>query len=286
MFKTIALITNYHTDVTADTVNTVVDCLRARNIRVILDEHAADLLPDSELKTAHTEQDLKDCDLAVAIGGDGTMLRAARILANLDIPLLGINRGRLGFLADIPADNVEESLNAILDGDYVEDERFQLHCQVDSGDKTVVESDAFNDVVIQKWNFAKLIEMATYVDGKLVHTQRADGLIVSSPTGSTAYALSGGGPILYPSLNALVLVPICPHTLSNRPLVVDGDSRIEIVIGEPEANHASLTCDGEITSRLTTGDRVIIYKKDRKIRLIHPANHDHFAILRAKLHWG
>ncbi len=286
MFKTIALITNYHTDVTADTVKTVVDCLRTRNIEVILDEHAADLLPDLELKTAHTEQDLKSCDLAIAIGGDGTMLRAARVLANLDIPLLGINRGRLGFLADIPADNVEENLSAILDGDYVEDERFQLHCQVDSGDKTVLESDAFNDVVIQKWNFAKLIEMETYVDGKLVHSQRADGLIVASPTGSTAYALSGGGPILYPSLNALVLVPICPHTLSNRPLVVDGDSRIEIVIGDPEVNHASLTCDGEITSRLSTGDRVIIYKKDKKMRLIHPANHDHFAILRAKLHWG
>ncbi len=286
MFNSIALITNYDADIIADTVKSVVDFLQKRNVEVILDEHSSGLLKASGLKTAHTEQDLKDCDLAIAIGGDGTMLRAARMLANLDIPLLGINRGRLGFLADIPADNVEENLAAILAGDFVEDERFQLHCQVRRHDDTEVESDAFNDVIIQKWNFAKLIELETYVDGKLVHTQRADGMIVASPTGSTAYALSGGGPILYPSLNALVLVPICPHTLSNRPLVIDGDSRIEIVVSDPEINHASLTCDGDITCRLSTGDRVIVQKKDKSMRLIHPANHDHFAILRAKLHWG
>ncbi|HKJ22568.1 MAG TPA: NAD(+) kinase [Gammaproteobacteria bacterium] len=286
MFNKIALITNYDADIIADTVRTVVGFLRSRGREVILDEHSAGLLPDSGLATAYTGDDLGDCDLAIAIGGDGTMLRAARILANLDIPLLGINRGRLGFLADIPADSVEEHLDAILSGEFVEDERFQLHCQVDSGDRTVLESDAFNDVIIQKWNFAKLIELETYVDDKLVHTQRADGMIVASPTGSTAYALSGGGPILYPSLNALVLVPICPHTLSNRPLVIDGDSRVEIVVGEPDTNHASLTCDGEISARLSTGDRVIVYKKDHKMHLIHPADHDHFAILRAKLHWG
>lgn len=286
MFKTIALITNYDAGIIADTVKTVVEFLQGRGIEPVLDEHCAGLLPESGLRTAYTEQDLAGCDLAITIGGDGTMLRAARMLANLDVPLLGINRGRLGFLADIPANSVEEHLAAILGGDYVEDVRFQLHCQVEGGGRTVLESDAFNDVIVQKWNFAKLIELETYVDKKLVHTQRSDGLIVSSPTGSTAYALSGGGPILHPSLNALVLVPICPHTLSNRPLVVDGDSVVEIVVGTPEINHASLTCDGDISARLTTGDRVIVRKKDKQLRLIHPANHDHFAILRAKLHWG
>lgn len=286
MFNKIALITNYDADIIADTVKTVVDFLQSRGIEPVLDEHCSGLLPGSGLKTAYTEDDLSKCDLAITIGGDGTMLRAARILANLDIPLLGINRGRLGFLADIPANSVEEHLTAILGGDYVEDVRFQLHCQVDGDGRTVLESDAFNDVIVQKWNFAKLIELETYVDSKLVHTQRSDGLIVASPTGSTAYALSGGGPILHPSLNALVLVPICPHTLSNRPLVIDGDSVVEIVVGTPEINHASLTCDGDITGRLSTGDRVIVRKKDKQLRLIHPANHDHFAILRAKLHWG
>jgi hypothetical protein len=189
-------------------------------------------------------------------------------------------------IVELQIKRLEEQLAQILDGHFVEDERFQLHCQVDRDNITIAESDAFNDVIVQKWNFAKLIELETYVDSKLVHTQRSDGLIVASPTGSTAYALSGGGPILHPSLNALVLVPICPHTLSNRPLVIDGDSVVEIIVGTPEINHASLTCDGDITGRLTTGDRVIVRKKDKQLRLIHPANHDHFAILRAKLHWG
>ncbi|MEJ2760311.1 MAG: NAD(+) kinase [Gammaproteobacteria bacterium] len=287
MFKTIALITNYDADIIADTVRAVVGFLLANGIEPILDEHSAGLLPDSGLETAYSEADLKNCDLAITIGGDGTMLRAARLLADLEIPLLGINRGRLGFLADIPADSVEEQLEAIiLKGEYVEDVRFLLHCRVDGKGRTVLESDAFNDVIVQKWNFAKLVELETYVDDKLVHTQRSDGMIVSSPTGSTAYALSGGGPILYPTLNALVLVPICPHTLSNRPLVIDGDSRVEIVVGAPENSHASLTCDGEIAAKLSTGDRVTVYKKDKKVRLIHPAGHDHFGILRAKLHWG
>jgi len=131
-----------------------------------------------------------------------------------------------------------------------------------------------------------LIELTTYVDNKLVNSQRSDGMIVASPTGSTAYALSGGGPILYPSLDALVLVPICPHTMSYRPIVIHGNSTVEVVVGTPEIDHARLTCDGEIKSELASGDRVIIHKKDRKIRLIHPANHDHFSILRAKLQWG
>lgn len=285
MFKTIALITNYDAEIILDTLKTVTNFLLSRKIEVLLDEHCSGLLPDTGCRLADTETLAKECDLAIAIGGDGTMLRAARTLADLDIPLLGINRGRLGFLADIPADSVEEHLEQILNGNYVEDERFQLHCQVDRHNKTILESDAFNDVIIQKGNVAKLIELETYVDGTFVHSQRSDGMIVASPTGSTAYALSGGGPILYPLLNALVLVPICPHTLSNRPIVIGGDSRVEIVVGQPE-DHANLTCDGEIRCDLEIGDRIVIYKKDKKIRLIHPPNHNHFSILRAKLNWG
>ena len=253
---------------------------------MILDEYCAKLLPDSGFKAVSAEELAEQCTLGIAIGGDGTMLRAARLLANHDIPLLGINRGRLGFLADIPAEDIEVQLGQILDGHYVEDERFQLDCQVNRDGKTVLESDAFNDVIIQKWNIAKLIELETYIDQTLVHSQRADGMIVASPTGSTAYALSGGGPIVHPSLDAMVLVPICPHTLSNRPIVISGNSRVEIVVGTPEIDHARLSCDGEIRFELATGDRVIVYKKDKKIRLIHPANHDHFSILRAKLDWG
>ena len=214
------------------------------------------------------------------------MLRAARLLADCNVPLLGINRGRLGFLADIPAHSVDSELQQILDGEFVEDERFLLHCRLERNGELLLESDALNDVIVQKWHIARLIEMETYVNGKLLHSQRADGMIVSSPTGSTAYAMSGGGPILHPTLNAIVLVPICPHTLSNRPIVIDGDSVVEIVVGTPGIDRALLTCDGETRSELQTRDRVIVRKKDKRIRLIHPPDHDHFSILRAKLHWG
>jgi NAD+ kinase len=168
----------------------------------------------------------------------------------------------------------------------VEDVRFQLHCRVQRKRKVLHESDAFNDVIIQKGNIGRLVEFETYVNGQYVHRQRGDGIIVASPTGSTAYALSGGGPIIHPSLDALLLVPICPHTLSNRPIVIDGNSRVEIIMKESKIDHASVSCDGEMICELAEGDRLTVYKKDKKIRLIHPANHDHYSVLRAKLAWG
>jgi NAD+ kinase len=255
-FRRVFLIANSRAHEVRDTAALVVRFLGARGTTVVLDEYCASMLPAAGLETVPAGRLPAACDLAITIGGDGTMLRAARLLADHDVPLVGINRGRLGFLADIPADSVEKKLGQILDGRYVEDERIQLHCRVERGGETVAESDAFNDVIIQKWNIAKLVELETYVNDLLLHRQRADGMIISSPTGSTAYALSGGGPILHPSLDALLLVPICPHTLSNRPIVIAGDSR------------------------------VAIRKKPRTIRLIHPPDHDHFSILRAKLNWG
>lgn len=286
MFKRIALIANKNGQKIIETLQSVSKYLLNRNIDIVLNSFSANLMQDSDLRTVPDEQLPLQCDMAIAIGGDGTMLWAAQLLADYDVPLLGINRGRLGFLADIPADSVEEHLQQILDGHYIEDERIQLHCQVERDNKIIKESHAFNDIIVQKWNIAKLIELTTYVDQTLLHSQRSDGMIISSPTGSTAYALSGGGPILHPALDALVLVPICPHTLSNRPIVIDGNSRIEIVVGTPEIDHASLTCDGEISCNLLTGDRIIIYKKNKKIRLIHPPGYDHFSTLRAKLQWG
>ena len=286
MFRKIVLITNSGGAKIIETLRTVSAFLQSRGLDVMLDQSCAALLPNSGLRTVTDTELPGACDMAIAIGGDGTILKAARLLADHKIPLLGINRGHLGFLADIPAESVAEHLEQILAGNYVEDERFQLHCQVDRENKTIINSDAFNDVIIQRWNIAKLIQLTTYINGKLVNTQRSDGLIIASPTGSTAYALSGGGPILHPELDALVLVPICPHTLSNRPIVIAGDNTIEVVVGTPEIDNARLTCDGEIKCELAAGDRVIIRKKANKIRLIHPADHDHYNILRAKLNWG
>ena len=286
MFKTIAVITNNSTAEIIYTLQAVIEHLQERDREVVLDEFSTGLVPNLKLPQGNAEYFGMNCDLAIAIGGDGTMLRAAHLLADYNVPLLGINRGRLGFLADIPANAVIRRLDEILRGNYIEDERFQLHCEIESKGKTLMESHAFNDVIIQKGNIAKLIELETFVNGNFLHRQRSDGMIISSPTGSTAYALAGGGPILHPALNALVLVPICPHTLSNRPVVIDGNSVVEVIIGTPQIDRAYMTCDGEIVCELVTGDKINIQKKDKKIRLIHPADHDHFKILRDKLNWG
>ncbi len=285
-FKRIGVIAKRGAAEIGDTLSSLRDYLKSRGIRIVTDSNCADLLPDVGVEIVDRDDVGGRCDLAIAIGGDGTMLNAARLLSNHDVPLLGINIGRLGFLADVSPDAIKETLDRILDGEFVEDRRFLLQSRVLRGGRSVMESDALNDVVIHKRNVARLVEFETYINDTFVHSQRSDGMIVSTPTGSTAYALSGGGPLLHPDLDAIVLVPICPHTLSNRPIVIDGESRIEIVVGSREVDHARLTCDGEMAHELLPGDHILIQKKAKPIRLIHPAGHDHYAILRAKLQWG
>jgi NAD+ kinase len=286
MFKKISLITNSDSEKVAETLQFLIDFLKQKDIEIELDECSAKVLQQTDLPVATAEQIGASSDLAIAVGGDGTMLKAAHLVCAHDIPLLGINRGRLGFLADIAADSVKQHMEEILLGKFVEDPRFLLYSEVFRDDASAQVKHAFNDVIVQKWNVARLIELETYVDGIFVHRQRSDGMIVASPTGSTAYALSGGGPILYPSLDAMVLVPICPHSLTNRPIVINGNSKVDIIIGSSEKNHARVTCDGNITMGLEAGDRVHVEKKNKYIRLIHPVSHDHFTILRAKLRWG
>ncbi|MFB3082120.1 MAG: NAD(+) kinase [Gammaproteobacteria bacterium] len=285
-FKRIGVIAKGGATEIGDTLSSLSDYLKSRGIRIVTDSNCADLLPDVGVEIVDRDDVGGRCDLAIAIGGDGTMLNAARLLSNHDVPLLGINIGRLGFLADVSPDAIKETLDRILDGEFVEDRRFLLQSRVLRGGQSVMESDALNDVVIHKRNVARLVEFETYINDTFVHSQRSDGMIVSTPTGSTAYALSGGGPLLHPDLDAIVLVPICPHALSNRPIVIDGESRIEIVVGSREVDHARLTCDGEMAHELLPGDHILIQKKAKPIRLIHPAGHDHYAILRAKLQWG
>ncbi len=223
------------------------------------------------------------CDLILVVGGDGTFLHAARILAEHDVALVGINLGRLGFLVDILPDEIEPRLEQILSGTYDADTRILLDARM--GEQSVPER-ALNDVVVHKWNSIRMIEFETYIDGQFVNAQRSDGLIVATPTGSTAYALSGGGPLLHPRLDALLLVPICPHTLSNRPLVISGGSRIEIRICNLEPEQVRLTCDGQVDLPLESGATIKVERSPRRIRLLHPRGHDHYRVLRAKLGWG
>lgn len=255
--------------------------LLGRGLKVDFDLNAAATLENGDGKPLAALA--MTTDLAIVIGGDGTLLSSARELVDAGIPLLGINLGRLGFLVDISPDRMPEMVGAVLDGQYEEDRRFLLRCQVGDQPPQL----ALNDVVLHKWNIARMIEFETWVNGRFIDTQRSDGLIISTPTGSTAYALSGGGPLLAPGLDAIALVPICPHTLSNRPIVIQGDSKILIsVCGKSDPEHVRITCDGQESVQFEAGDKLSVEKHPQPLRLLHPTGHDHYQILRAKLGWG
>lgn len=286
MFERIGLIAKRGAVEIRDTLSYMIQYLLDRQRSIVIDECCAEILERSDLQVIEAVNLGNHCDLAIAIGGDGTMLKAAHKLSHQNVPLLGVNLGRLGFLADIPADAIPEHLDAILQGQFDEDRRCLLQSTVSRKGTVIHECEAINDFVIQKWNTARLIEFDTHINGTLVNCQRSDGLIIATPTGSTAYSLSVGGPILHPRVDAMLLVPIAPHNLSNRPIVVDGHARIEISVVTQESGQARLTADGESVLELAPGDHLQIMKKDTSIRLIHPANYEHFRLLRTKLHWG
>ena len=286
VFENVGLIAKHGDERVAKTLQNLCSYLSDLHVNIFLDARNAKSLPNFQLTSADRETLAKSCDLVIIIGGDGTFLSAARSLGPHDARLLGINLGRLGFLTDISPADMNQHLGEIFAGNFTVEKRFLLRATIMRGGERVIAEDALNDVVVHKWNIARLIEFETYVDARLVNSQRSDGLIVSTPTGSTAYALSGGGPVLCPTLEAVVLVPICPHTLSSRPIVVDAGSRIEIVMGKGAPAEAQLTCDGQTTLELEPGDRICIRKRDGYLNLIHPASYDYYATLRTKLHWG
>jgi NAD+ kinase len=224
--------------------------------------------------------------LIVVLGGDGTFLDAARSVAGFNVPLLGVNLGRLGFLADIPPERMLTSVDKILAGNYKLEERFLLDGSVIRDGEVIYRDFAFNDVVVTKRDVARMIEFATHINGSYVSNHRADGLIIATPTGSTAYALSGGGPVVHPALEALVISPICPHTLSDRPIVVDASSEIGVTLNPLNTNPVQVTWDGQNSLHLEIGDQVLIRRSEFNIKLIHPTDYDYFSILRDKLHWG
>jgi len=260
--------------------------LSSRRIEVFFDAVSGSVLGSPDHLVLDAPVMGRRCALAVVVGGDGTLLHAARSMADFDVPLVGINLGRLGFLVDVSPEAIETCLDRILAGEYDEEARCMLGARVDGNGSSPGPYLALNDVVIAKWRTARMVEFETYIDGVFVNAQRSDGLIVSTPTGSTAYALSGGGPLLHPALDALVLVPICPHTLSNRPLVVSGSSKIEIRVCGTDKDHVQISCDGQEDPAISPHSRVYIEKASRPARLLHPKGHDHYKILRAKLGWG
>ncbi|CAK0754177.1 NAD kinase [Gammaproteobacteria bacterium] len=286
LFHNIGLLTRYADPVLRETMGALVAILKNRGCNLFLDERGAQLTDYHEAQTSTLQTIGETCDLVIVVGGDGTLLNAARSLASYNVPILGVNLGHLGFLADVPPQTMEEILSAVLIGHYESEERHLLHATVLRNGETISDNDAFNDVVIHRWNVPRMIEFEVYVNNRFVYTQRADGLIISTTTGATAHALSAGGPLIYPSLPVTLIVPICPHTVSTRPLVIPSEAIVEVVITDSNYEHAQMTCDGQINLGLTSSDHVIIRKRDGHVRLIHPEGYDYFRILREKLHWS
>lgn len=283
-FKTVALIGKYKSPDIKKTLLTLADFLKQRDAGIVLDELTGEHVNTSEYPVLQLEKIGKRADLAIVVGGDGTMLNIARAFAPFDVPLVGVNLGRLGFLTDISISTLHETLGGILDGRYVTEKRMLLSAVVYSESDRVFSTLAFNDVAVAKGVKGTMIEIETHIDGQFVYTLRSDGLIICTPTGSTAYALSAGGPILNPGLRLIALVPICPHTLSNRPIVISGDAIIEVRMRH--SFEARVHCDSHSSYNLKDGDVIKIKRYPNAIRLLHPAGHNYYHMLREKLHWS
>lgn len=277
MFKHIGLVSKQNDPRVADAIG---------QLQGALDAHAATLRPlwvDDEMAP---DEDWQGCDLVMVIGGDGTLLGGARQAARFDIPVTGINLGHRGFLTDIPADGITRAVENLVEGKFQQEQRFLLALEVKRGAQTLDRAIALNDVVLHKSRVARLFSFETYVNGEFIYSQRSDGMIIATPTGSTAYAMSCGGPIIQPGIDAILLVPVNPHTLTNRPVVIAGDSTVEIRLADVSEPSVKVSCDGLEGARLQVGDSVQIRRLDQQVKLLHPADYDYFATLRSKLHWA
>ena len=254
--------------------------------KVLVDQQSAELLHDAPNDCLAIRDLPSACDLVIAMGGDGTFLTAARAAAEFSTPLLGVNLGRLGFLVDISPDEIPKRLLPILNGRYKTEQRNLLQAELQRDGEIIHRQTAVNEVVVHRWVTPSMIEIVTSIDGVFLNSQRSDGLIVATPTGSTAYSLSAGGPILHPALHALVLVPLNPHMLSNRPIVIDDDVKIEIRFSQTKQINALVTCDHLEIPDVRISDKILIRKADKTITILHPEDHDVFHILRSKLNWS
>ncbi len=286
LYKTIGLIGKPHHEGASNTIEALHKYLIEQNYQVVVEKTVANSLTIANM-ASHTLTEIGElADLAIVVGGDGYMLGAARVLACYDIGVLGVNRGNLGFLTDLSPDDVFQPLEKILAGESRSEQRFIIEAEVYRHGKLKSSNSAVNEAVLHAGKVANMIEFEVYIDESFMFSQRSDGLIVSTPTGSTAYSMSAGGPILTPNLNALSLVPMFPHTLTSRPIVVDGNSEIKLVLANENYENLQVSCDGHVILSVMPGDEVIIKKSENTLRLIHPLDHDYFNVLRQKLSWG
>ncbi|ABE55852.1 NAD(+) kinase [Shewanella denitrificans OS217] len=284
-FQTIGLIGKPHHQGTNQTIEKLHLWLTAQGYTVLVEERVS-----AELEIEFQAVDLVEigerCDLAIVVGGDGNMLGAARVLARYDVAVIGVNRGNLGFLTDLPPDGFETQLAQVLGGEFETEHRFLLEAEVHRHGMIKASNTAVNEAVLHPGKIAHMIQFEVYIDEQFMYSQRADGMIVSTPTGSTAYSLSAGGAILTPNLQALILVPMFPHTLSCRPIVVDACSTIKLVVSPDNGENLEVSCDGHVHLSVLPGDEIIIRRSQQRLMLIHPKGHNYFHVLRNKLGWG
>jgi NAD+ kinase len=286
-FHNIGLVGRPGHDGVVDSLERILDYLMRRGVNSVLDFQTAGLVGNRGDSHCESDELANKSDLVVVVGGDGSMLHVAKTIAEAQIPVIGINRGKLGFLTDIPPSKIEDSLEEVLNGNFSVDRRFMLtasKCEHEHSERSL--GMALNDIVLHPGNAAQMIEFELFVDGRFVYSLASDGLIVATPTGSTAYSLSAGGPIMHPTLNAIVLVPMYPHSLNSRPIVVDGDCEIKLVVAATENLRPQISCDGQEVFEAQAGDEILIRKAERSLKLIHPLEHSFYGACRSKLGWG
>ena len=289
-FKQVGLIGRLHSPAVIETLHRVIKCLNRCQCDVWVDERIVDSLNKEQLASATYGTGDRHflgqrCDLVIVVGGDGSMLSAARVMATYGVAVIGINRGKLGFLTDIAPDQVEGSLEAVLAGSFETSNRFMLSAHVLRNGEEVGRGSGLNDIVLHPGKSARMLAYDLSIDGTAVYFDRADGLIIATPTGSTAYALSAGGPIMHPGLDAIALVPMNPHNLSSRPLVVTANAELEILIGEDNSTQPIISCDGQVHIVCEPGDRVHIQRHEAQLKVLHPLGHHFYDRCRSKLGW-
>lgn len=286
-FSTIGIISRRDNRDIVDSLQVLVAYLQKRpHTRIIVDDSVADLLGTRVFEVCAHDSMGSCCQLVIVVGGDGSMLKVASALAEQGVPVVGVNRGRLGFLTDIVPEEIEHSLDDILSGRFKLESRFLLDVGIRGSDGVTNLGSAMNDVVLHPGIAAQMIEFELSIDGQFVYNQASDGLIVATPTGSTAYSMSAGGPIMHPRLDALVLVPMYPHSLSSRPIVVDSAAEISIVVGERHDTRPQISCDGSVVYTTSVGDVISIKRKPQQLQLLHPIDYDYYATCRSKLGWS
>ncbi len=283
-FTTVGLFVRLNDESVAGTLADVIERLTAINVDILLHESTEGLIPGQSVVSS--EEVGTRCDLAIVIGGDGTLLSAARELVNYGVPIVGVNRGRLGFLVDVSPNQGLEKLDAILRGQYISEDRIMLETRIMREGECISSAYALNDTVVRVKDVLQIMDFDIVIDDVLVTHHRADGLIVATPSGSTAYSLSNGGPIVGPTIEAVVVQPIASHTLTTRAILVDAKSRIRAHLWDDELREAQVVCDGQQYMEAILGDMIEVSVMEKRLTLLHPETYDYHQILREKLNWG